>query len=67
MRRPPRTGRPETGLAGLVGEIVLDARAGEMMTPMGMTREHLIVAREWSGLGVARPVVHQRPGARTPD
>ena len=52
-------GEPPHGnahLAGLIGEVVLDAGAGEHHDPDGEDFEHLIIALEGCGLGVFRPV-----------
>src|SRR3546814_18989064 len=43
-------------LAGLVSEVVLNARAREEHDADRQDVEHLVVALEWRGLGVLRPV-----------
>src|SRR5690606_5475693 len=43
-------------LAGLVGEVLLDAGAGEDVDADRQAVEHLVIALEWRGLGVFGPV-----------
>lgn len=53
MRRPPDR---NAQLLGFIGEIVLDSRAREMHYADRQLVKHRVVALEWSGLGMLRPV-----------